>query len=403
MKNTACEALQNDPLTLLEGTPTSEVQAHLAECSDCRDARFELETMTSKVSGTASGFTLEKARLEQILNALEVANADATNDASGKDPSPVVKEDVKSAEVVKETKVVSLGVAQLPRAIGAKDRTGPMIAGLTTLALAAGVALSIGSSTSTSGSTGNRITNGNTSGAAPWSGTVASIGGAGGEVCKMGKGGAPACRAAEKGTTFQRGETVRTNARATLLLKMSEGTEIALARSSEIAFDEDKGRKVELLRGELQTDVAHLDGQHAEFRAPGASVEVIGTRFTLSALERTSRVAVSRGEVEVSTKHMKERVRRGEEATVDLSSERLSVYRTSGPTSETSLTVDAPGSSNEGFGELVAKKPGSKEEKKGSWVRVHRHIGGLEKLKSDRLSLTVVHRHIGGLENRANK
>nr|MBP9113808.1 VWA domain-containing protein [Polyangiaceae bacterium] len=105
---------------------------------------------------------------------------------------------------------------------------------------------------------------------------------------------------------------------------------------------------------------------------PGASVEVIGTRFTLSALERTSRVAVSRGEVEVSTKHMKERVRRGEEATVDLSSERLSVYRTSGPTSETSLTVDAPGSSNEGFGELVAKKPGSKEEKKGA-VQLSKH------------------------------
>ncbi len=98
------------------------------------------------------------------------------------------------------------------------------------------------------------------------------------------------------GGTLSPGDRVSTDARTRILLKLSDDSTVTLAANSVLLFDAEATRRIVLQSGELVADVAHLsDGPNAIFGLPMGHVEVLGTKFALTADGEYSSVRVSRG------------------------------------------------------------------------------------------------------------
>jgi len=94
------------------------------------------------------------------------------------------------------------------------------------------------------------------------------------------------------------GATVRTDDRSRVELILSDGTRLVLDHGTELALGADAPRQLTLSRGELVADVAHLEeGPRARIDTPHGTIEVIGTKFLLTAAEEASTVRVTRGSV----------------------------------------------------------------------------------------------------------
>ncbi|MFK7985640.1 MAG: VIT domain-containing protein [Sandaracinaceae bacterium] len=121
-----------------------------------------------------------------------------------------------------------------------------------------------------------------------------------------------------EGAQVPAGSTVRTDARTRAQLVLADGTELVLNHGTELELDADTPRGFRLRDGELVADVAHLEGApNARFETPTGEVEVLGTKFVLSANSDVTSVMVSRGVVSVSGQDgTQANVRAGEEGLV---------------------------------------------------------------------------------------
>lgn len=100
------------------------------------------------------------------------------------------------------------------------------------------------------------------------------------------------------GSSIPAGSMVRTDSRTRAIFQLSDASTITLAPSSEILLDRKALRTLSLLSGELVADVAHLDdGPNANYLLPTGRIEVLGTKFALSADAEESSVRVLRGRV----------------------------------------------------------------------------------------------------------
>ncbi len=163
------------------------------------------------------------------------------------------------------------------------------------------------------------------------------------------------------------GSAIRTDERTRAEISLADGTRIHLDHATEIRLGE-SGRDLVMARGNLVADVAHLaTGPNASFQTPSGRVEVLGTRFALSATDKHTSVRVVRGAVRLRAGDRAVEVRAGEEGTVE-----------SGGAPEVAAAGDlvsaigwseilAPDQPEDevpaGIGELRAYKPGEKRDR----------------------------------------
>jgi hypothetical protein len=120
------------------------------------------------------------------------------------------------------------------------------------------------------------------------------------------------------GATLAAGATLRTDDRTRAQVTLADGTHLTLAHATTLTFDAAEPRHVQLAAGKLVADVAHVEGRPAAFTTPAGTVDVVGTRFELTATADTTSVQVVRGTVVLRTPSGKrDDVHAGEEGTID--------------------------------------------------------------------------------------
>ncbi|RLB51625.1 MAG: hypothetical protein DRJ42_16495 [Deltaproteobacteria bacterium] len=100
------------------------------------------------------------------------------------------------------------------------------------------------------------------------------------------------------GAQVPAGAIISTDDRTRTRLELSDGSTVTLNHATTLALIGTVPRRVELRTGELVADVAHLDqGPAAIYGTPTGHIEVLGTKFVLSATENVASVRVARGAV----------------------------------------------------------------------------------------------------------
>ncbi|MCA9605702.1 MAG: FecR domain-containing protein, partial [Myxococcales bacterium] len=100
--------------------------------------------------------------------------------------------------------------------------------------------------------------------------------------------------------TIAPGSMVRTDDRTRARVTLSDGSYVVLDHATRLELRGDAPRGFRLTEGNLVADIAHLeDGPNATFETTTGGIEVLGTKFELSATSDLTSVRVSRGVVSV--------------------------------------------------------------------------------------------------------
>jgi tetratricopeptide (TPR) repeat protein len=180
--------------------------------------------------------------------------------------------------------------------------------------------------------------------------------------------------AASPDATVPAGGTIRTDARTRVRLALSDGSELVLNHGTELAIDATVPRRFSLAAGELVADIEHLeDGPNASFRTPTGQVEVVGTKFDLTATTDVASVRVTRGKVRVTNGGGTAEVDQGEEGVLRVAgapqvSPAIDLARA---VAWADLGSDLGGTANvvpeetsiPGIGSLRARRPGEREDR----------------------------------------
>ncbi|MDW8363323.1 MAG: VIT domain-containing protein [Myxococcales bacterium] len=169
------------------------------------------------------------------------------------------------------------------------------------------------------------------------------------------------------GETVPPGASVRTDERTRAELELSDGSRIALDHATELLLEASAPRGMTVRRGQLVADVAHLpDGPRAVFTTPTGRVEVLGTKFALTAADDIASVRVVHGEVRLQPEHGRPlSVRPGQEGLMgrEVGTRLLPVVDLASSIAWADLEPEADGEPLRGLGELRARRPGEREDR----------------------------------------
>ncbi len=169
------------------------------------------------------------------------------------------------------------------------------------------------------------------------------------------------------GTEIVAGSTIRTDSRTRIVLQLSDTSTITVAPNSELHLDKNAQRTLSLVNGELVADVTHNEqGPNANFLLPAGRVEVLGTKFVLSADSQQSSVRVLRGKVSLHGDTTSAVVSAGEEGSITKSgSPEVSPALYLADSIRWSELGPEQGEdrSGSGLGELRAYKPGQSKDR----------------------------------------
>ncbi len=400
-----CQQVDEQMASVIAGDAEPRLLEHIAGCDRCRDARYDaqqaidlskeagadyvhphdferrvLEAVDAAASGHAAQTVVPvgNAPGETKAAATQVAEAQAAAVTTTVQPAEAVASaGHEAAAPPKEDG--KPGSAPAPLAAGASSSRrrhgatiGVAVAGLAALAAAAAFAIHVRTQQNEPATP---------SAGEPWKGKVVAVQHAGPERL----GGLQRCAADGSGCSpmgdgaeVPPGSLVRTDARTRAHVELSDGTTIALDRTTDLVLPVRQGRVAEIRRGVVVADVQHVEAApNARFDLPNGTVEVIGTKLTMTVSEDRSSVEVIRGAVKLSDK-------RGEAVTVH-AGEEGSVSGGGAPSvaQVTDLSdgvvwsergdVEGPEEAAvRGVGELRARKPGSSGELDRA-VRLTRH------------------------------
>ena len=170
--------------------------------------------------------------------------------------------------------------------------------------------------------------------------------------------------------TIEAGSTVRTDERSRARVRLSDGSVLVLDHATRLELVGDAPRSFRLSDGNLVADIAHLeDGPNARFETVTGSVEVLGTKFELSANSDVTNVRVSRGVVSVNGANgTSAQVRAGEEGVVRAGRE-PNVAAVTNLANELAWAEMGHGADDPddqdtlaGIGSLRARRPGERED-----------------------------------------
>lgn len=347
---------------LVDGTAPEEIRDLVAESDELRDLRHDAQKAAALVVD-AAGDHVHRTDLESaVAQALEEKDGAQTAADPGPSEPAESSEPARVAAEVTATDASSSEPAKGPdpQARSRREDRKLWIVGTgAVFAVAASIALFWGR--------GDQ--RGNVASGDPWQGQVAHVAHAGGlgalSVCDAD---GTSCKTAKAGDAFPKGATLKTDKHVRAHLRMNDGTEVSVDRSTRLALDADSGRKARLLSGAIVADVRRREGSHAQIALPLGQIKVLGTKFALRTDERAASVDVSRGSVELADDEERTvTVRAGEEGRLvegqppsAATSLALAEAMAWSDGARAELEADEVG---RGLGELRAQKPGEKQER----------------------------------------
>ena len=332
--NDACARFLDDLAAVVDGD--DEVLArhldHLAACDECRDARHDAAAAVEMIGAAGEDFFMPPDLEERVLGALgPAAPAPVAPSRQAVIDRPARRRRVRPAWLV----AGGLSAAAVVAVIAVRGADDPLVA---------------------------------PSPGPAWTGSLAVIdraaAGEGGVEVRTGDGFVPV----RVGATVTARASIRTDDSTRVELAMRDGSRIYLDHGTELRVGE-AGRVMTVARGNLVADVAHVE------RAPGAlfhtaagRVEVLGTRFSLTATDEQSSVRVVRGAVRLASARGVVEVRAGEEGVIARGaapevSAAGDVVGAIGWSSELLAPAEPAGEIPAGIGELRAFKPGEKRDR----------------------------------------
>lgn len=390
-----CDAFRDLVADRLEGELDPAALDHLADCDDCRDLRHDARALARRLSEAGADYVAPEpdalvARLMASLDARAAApaaapvaapqappraSAETVDIASNVSQAPPAEPAVAKTVVMpqaQEEKVIP--ALKRPEAEGAKvltlrQRRLPAWAygGILTLGTLAAAAWVVGVRSPADPPASTEAASAMT---AAWDARVARVvgprdGSAGVEVMRPGG----AWERVQAGATrYPAGSRLRTDPRTRCRVELNDGTVLALDRGTTVTLDRAAIRRLRLDEGTLVADVAHREAQHAQLETAHGTVEVLGTKFALTATEQRTLVRVSRGVVKLGEGGSEVTVAAGQEGVVERGREaRVGpainlasslAWSELGPLD--SAERDAP---LVGLGELRARRPGQTQER----------------------------------------
>lgn len=169
-----------------------------------------------------------------------------------------------------------------------------------------------------------------------------------------------------EGSALPAGSRIVTDPRTRARLELSDGSVLIVNQDTELVLGASP-RTIELKRGEILAEVAHLENApNARYETPSGVVEVIGTKFILTAgADGHGSVRVTRGAVRVHNAGQSVEVKTGQEGLMlaSVAPQVVPAVNLAGSIGwselEGNLGDDAPIA---GLGELRAHRPGEREE-----------------------------------------
>ena len=327
---------------------------HLASCDDCRDARHEATELVGRVAQAGSDHVAPGDLKAKLLAALDVEPAAAP-----------VKETAKPAVEKPQAKVEKTADVT-PIESKRKVRSWVLVAGAAAATIAGGLGIwKLRQSDDVPVVSPDQKVAAKTDGI----GKVVQIAraasdGAGGVEVKL----AGAWQPLAKDSALPAGATIRTDERTRASLGLADGTQLVLDHGTELTFDAAEPRKIAMAAGRVSADIAHVSRRPASFTTPAGTVDVIGTKFVLTATDALTSVQVSRGTVALTTTSgTRDEVHAGEEGVIDRGA--LTVSSAPSLARETAwseLEATAKPKDDEttaGVGSLRAYKPGEKRDR----------------------------------------
>ncbi|HET7608417.1 MAG TPA: FecR domain-containing protein, partial [Gammaproteobacteria bacterium] len=372
----------DDLAALVAGEPDAIARhaEHLASCDACRDARHDATQLADKLAVAGADYVPGGDLAERVLAKLDaqaepkqaapidvkqgppleakqevplVAKQEAPI-AAKLDAKPAVQSDAKPAET-KPAAVRDIATARGKRRLW-------IVAGAAA-ALAAGV---VGVAMMKRG--GDASTESSVAATGPI-GKVKTISRAAAEqgdgiAIKTDTGWRP-LRADEM---LPRGAELRTDERTRTSLELADGSRIVLDHRTNVIFDAQEPRRIKLVAGRIAADVAHVENRQASITTPSGRIDVVGTRFSVTAADQLTAVQVVRGSVVLTAADgSHDEVRAGEEGLIE--NGKLSVAATPELVKETAWselsqpTAQTDQETTAGLGALRAYKPGEKRDK----------------------------------------
>ncbi|MBA3394897.1 MAG: FecR domain-containing protein [Deltaproteobacteria bacterium] len=393
--STACDSTLDELDLLVAGNPDAIARHadHLASCDDCRDARHEATTLAALVREAGADHApltdlvdrvLAAADREGAAKAVEVSPPqNAANVVEATPPKAAAPTRVEAAPAPLATADPVAAIAQPIAASPAKTATPRVEADtkvvdiaskrpsrtlVAAAAFAAVAAAGVGIYAFTQRPGATAQTN-------P---TVAADGSIGKleRVERAAKDGADgvtvhvdgAARPLRAGETLPAGAEIQTDDRTRASLVLVDGTRLVLDHATRVAFDAGEARRMRITAGRLVADVAHVEKRPASIATPTGKIDVVGTRFAVTATDTLTTVQVVRGAIVLhATKSgSRQDVRAGEEGLIDDGV--LTVSAAPGISrevewSELNPPAAAHDTTSAGLGQLRAYKPGEKRDR----------------------------------------
>ncbi|MBL0215525.1 MAG: FecR domain-containing protein [Myxococcales bacterium] len=371
---------------------------HLATCDACRDARHEATELAALIGQAGADHVAPSdltAKLMAAIGADPVKTVDATKPVEATTPVVAAKPEAKTVakpeaktvakteaktvaktEATSEAKTVAKTVGT-PAAAHRRDEPTPirktsiatrvlLYAGAAAAVIAGGVGIhSLKHADDDDAPIREPMAN-------PMAGGIgkvttiarAAADGGGGVQVKAGSGWRPIA----KGELIGAGATIKTDERTRVGLLLADGTTLVLDHATELAFDAREARKISMTAGRMSADVAHVEGRPASVITPSGTIDVIGTKFMVTATEALTSVQVVRGSVALTTSSgTRDEVHAGEEGVIDRGA--LQVGAAPSLAHELSWSeleqpaVTKDDETTAGLGSLRAYKPGEKRDR----------------------------------------
>ncbi|MBA3462228.1 MAG: AgmX/PglI C-terminal domain-containing protein [Deltaproteobacteria bacterium] len=323
---------------------------HLASCDACRDARHEASELVGLVGQAGSDHAVPGDLKAKLLAALDAERAAKVEEKKPPEAKPAPKQAVEEVTPIRRVSRFSPKFLVWAGAAAATIVGG---VGIWKLKQTDDVPVVASKPTWNEGEIGKV-------------GTVAraATDGASGVQIKVGS----EWRPLAKGAVLVNGATVKTDERTRVSLHMADGTVLVLDHGTELAFAPKQPRQITMTAGRVAADIAHVEGGTSAIETPAGKVEVLGTKFVLTATDTLTSVQVVRGTVALtSTSGTKDQVHAGEEGVIDRGA--LTVGSAPSLSKELSWSeLEQPAVAKDdqsvaGLGSLRAYKPGEKRDR----------------------------------------
>ncbi len=181
-----------------------------------------------------------------------------------------------------------------------------------------------------------------------------------------------ACRGLREGAEIPAGSILKTDYRTRAELVMQDGSRLLLDRGTELSMLGDGQRRAKLQHGAVLAEITEHKGDQARVDLPNGSVRVTGTKLAVRADGPRAGVDVLRGSVALENGSGESVMVRAGETGRLLEGSPPAVAATPSLADAMAWGEDAFGGSAEarevhrGLGELIAKKPGENNERRGA-------------------------------------